>query len=109
VRDAQRLKDILAAIEAIEAYAVSNYQDFSADHKTQDAVMYNLVVMGEAANQISAKFREQHESIPWPSIIGTRNVIIHGYDQVKLQIVWEIISRDLKSLKKEVEKALQSI
>ena len=94
MRNAQRLKDILAAIEAIEAYTVSIYQDFAADHKTQDAIMYNLVIMGEAANQISVKFREQHESIPWPSIIGTRNVIIHGYDQVKLQIVWEIIIRD---------------
>jgi len=109
VKDAQRLKDILAAIETIESYSVSSYENFAADAKTQDAIMYNLIIMGEAANQISTEFREQHKAIPWSSIIGTRNVIIHGYDQVKLQIVWEIISRDLNSLKKEVEKALQGI
>jgi len=80
------LRDILDAIEAIEAYSVSSYEEFLADAKTQDAILYNLIIIGEAANQVSAEFQERYHTIPWSSMIGTRNIIAHGYDQVKLQI-----------------------
>lgn len=93
------LQDILQAVNAIEAYATPNYETFLADEKTQDAIMFNLVILGEAANRISQEFQEEHPEIPWSSMIGTRNIIVHGYDQVKLQIVWDIVSRDLSSLK----------
>jgi uncharacterized protein with HEPN domain len=106
VKDEKRLQDILDAIEAIEAYSVSSYDEFVEDHKTQDAILYNLIIIGEAANQISEKFQEEYFPIPWSSMIGTRNIIVHGYDQVKLQIVWEIIQRDLDHLKQEITKAL---
>lgn len=103
----QRLKDMLASVEAIENYSVSTFEQFASDSKTQDAIMYNLIVMGEAANQITIEFQERYPSIPWSSIIGTRNVIVHGYDQVKLQIVWEIVQRDLEALKRELQKVIE--
>ncbi len=106
MKDEKKLQDILDAIEAIETYSVSSYEEFVEDHKTQDAILFNLIIIGEAANQISEKFQEEHYSIPWSSMIGTRNIIVHGYDQVKLQIVWEIIQRDLEQLKQEINKAL---
>ena len=81
----KKLRDIVDAIEAIEAYSVSSYDEFLADDKTQDAILYNLIIIGEAANQISDEFQERHDTIPWSSMIGTRNIIVHGYDQVKLQ------------------------
>lgn len=59
----------------------------------------NLIIIGEAANRIDQKFQEKHSEIPWASMIGTRNVIVHGYDQVKLQIVWDILTKDVPSLK----------
>ena len=107
MRDTKKLRDILDAIEAIEAYSVSSYDEFLADTKTQDAILYNLIIMGEAANQISDEFQEQHCKIPWSAMIGTRNIIVHGYDQVKLQIVWEILQRDIESLKSEITKVLE--
>ncbi|MEX1247808.1 MAG: DUF86 domain-containing protein [Anaerolineales bacterium] len=107
MKDQQRLKDMLAAVEAIEGYAVADYESLVSDGKTQDAIMYNLIIMGEAANQVSLAFQESHASIPWSSVIGTRNVIVHGYDQVRLQIVWEIIQRDLQKLKQELQKAIK--
>ena len=58
MRDENRLRDILKAIEAIEGYSVSSYDEFLADAKTQDAILYNLIVIGEAANQISEEFQE---------------------------------------------------
>lgn len=105
-KDEKRLQDILNAITAIEGYKVDRYDEFIRDKKTQDAILYNLVVIGEAANQISTPLREKFPNIPWSSIIGTRNIIVHGYDQVKLPIVWEIILRDLSRLKKEISRAL---
>jgi uncharacterized protein with HEPN domain len=61
--------------------------------------LYRLIILGEAANQIADKFQKNHPEIPWSSMIGTRNVIINGYDQVKLQIVWDIVQNNLPALK----------
>lgn len=96
------LKDILEAIEAIESYTVHDFDSFLKDDKTQDAVMFNLVIMGEAANHIPEEIQEAHPEIPWSALIGTRNVIVHGYDQVKLQIVWDIIQKNLADLKQNL-------
>jgi uncharacterized protein with HEPN domain len=108
MKDRKKLSDILDAITAIEAYSVSSYEEFLADTKTQDAILYNLIIIGEAANQISDGFQEQHHNIPWSAMIGTRNIIVHGYDQVKLEIVWKILQRDLEHLKTEVSKVLNT-
>lgn len=105
-KDEKRLQDILDAIDAIAEYAVSSYEEFLADVKTQDAILYNLIIIGEAANQVTDDFQDQYHLVPWASMIGTRNIIVHGYDQVKLQIVWDIMQRDLKALKKEILRAL---
>jgi len=106
MNDLRKLQDMLDAIKAIEAYVLSSYDEFLSDEKTQDAIMFNLVVLGEAANRVSEQFQNNYPSTPWASIIGTRNVIVHGYDQVKLPIVWEIIQKDLLSLKREIARAL---
>ena len=106
MNDQKKLRDILDAIEAIEDYSVSSYDEFLADSKTQDAILYNLLIIGEAANQISDEFQERHHTIPWSSMIGTRNIIVHGYDQVKLQIVWKILQQDLATLKSEIANVL---
>lgn len=108
MKDRKKLGDILDAITAIEIYSISNYNKFLADTKTQDAILYNLIIIGEAANQISDDFQEQHHDIPWSAMIGTRNIIVHGYDQVKLEIVWKILQRDLEHLKTEVMKVLNT-
>ncbi len=99
----------MEAIEAIESYQVATYDEFSKDTKSQDAIFYNLIIIGEAANQLSESLKEKYYQIPWSAMIGTRNVIVHGYDQVKLQIVWGILLRDLKELKAKVSIILNEI
>lgn len=64
MNDKKKLRDIVDAIESIEAYSVSRYDEFLADVKTQDAILYNLIIIGEAANQISNEFQERHDTIP---------------------------------------------
>jgi len=105
VKDTQALlQDMLDAIASIESFKVETYDSFIMDEKTQDAVMFNLIIMGEAAHKIPEDFQTDHPEIPWSSIIGTRNVIVHGYDQVRLQIVWDIIHKDLQPLKQNLKK-----
>ena len=65
MKDKKLLRDILDAIEAIESYHVPGYEEFQSDMRTQDAIFYNLIIIGEAANQVSESFREQHVQIPW--------------------------------------------
>jgi uncharacterized protein with HEPN domain len=102
MKDIKKLKDMLDAIEAVEGYSDLSYGELLKDPKTQDAIMFNLVVLGEAANRISDEFKMDHQGIPWSSIIGTRNVIVHGYDQVRLPIIWDIIQKDIKVLKENI-------
>ena len=64
------LEDMLASIEVIQSYSLQTYELFIEDDKTQDAIMYNLIILGEAANRISNEFQEEHSEIPWSSIIG---------------------------------------
>ena len=58
MKDVKRLHEILGAIKAIESYSVSSYDAFIKDTKTQDAILYNLIIIGEAANQITAEYKE---------------------------------------------------
>lgn len=109
MNDKKRLQDIIEAIEAIEGYQAPSYEAFAADSKTQDAIFYNLIIVGEAANQVTEALQEEYASVPWSAMIGTRNVIVHGYDQVKLQIVWDILQRDLQGLKLGIAKILESL
>ncbi|MBT3320677.1 MAG: DUF86 domain-containing protein [Anaerolineae bacterium] len=69
MKNQKRLRDILVAVESIESYAIDNYETFLADHKTQDAILYNLIIIGEAANQISDDFQNQYHLIPWSSMM----------------------------------------
>jgi uncharacterized protein with HEPN domain len=102
--DFQLLQDMLSAIAAIESYEVQSYNTLQNDPKTRDAVLHNLVILGKAANHLSESFRDEHSHLPWSSMIGTRNIIVHGYDQIKLSIVWDILRNDLQSLKNELQK-----
>lgn len=96
---ASLISDMIEAIDAIQSYQVASFEEFLNDSKTQDAILYNLIILGEAANKIPEQFQEIHLQIPWSSMIGTRNIIVHGYEQVKLPIVWDILTRDLPELR----------
>ena len=75
-----RLRDVLAAIETIRAHIAGG----EFDRKTSDAVLYNLVVIGEAAARIGDETRERAAEIPWTRIVGLRNLVTHEYFRVEL-------------------------
>ena len=98
------LSDILYAIERVQKYTKSiKKSQFEDDEFLQDAVMRRLSIIGEAANRLSGEFIKKHPEIPWKEIIGTRNIIIHYYEGVKLETIWKIIRKDLTVLKKFIK------
>jgi uncharacterized protein with HEPN domain len=94
-----RIRDILDAVEKIKSYTAGmNREAFGADNKTVDAVVYNLSVIGEAACHVPDHVQERYPDIPWQQMRGIRNVVVHQYFGVSVDILWETVRRDLPLL-----------
>ena len=92
----QQLDDILQAISFIREYVKDmDYKVFEADRKTQDAVIRNLEIIGEAARTVPDEVRDKAAEIEWYKIIALRNILIHKYFGVNLKIVWDVIQNKL--------------
>ena len=97
--DRALLGDIRESIQRISEYlADCDYPSFTNDTKTQDAVIRNLEILGEATKRLSEDFRTQYADVPWKSIAGTRDRLIHDYFGVNLDIVWQIVSIELPKI-----------
>ncbi len=103
----ERLEDVVQAIIQINRYAAVEKQFFEHDKLIQDGIFYQLLIVGEAVRALPSDLREQHDYIPWSSIIGMRNIIIHEYFAIDTEIVWEVIRQNLPELRKNIEKILQ--
>lgn len=97
-----RLRDVLAAIETIRAHLARG----EFDRKTSDAVLYNLVVIGEAAARIGDETRERAPEIPWTRIVGLRNLVTHEYFRVDLEVIQDIVEKSLEPLEATVKRLL---
>jgi uncharacterized protein with HEPN domain len=90
------IEDIREAIEKIERYVSGlNHDAFIKDDKTIDSVVRNLEIIGEAANRIPESVRAQYSGIEWRKIVGLRNRVVHDYFSIDVEIVWEIVQKDL--------------
>lgn len=95
------------AVSAIREYTLSyDIEKFKEDNKTQDAVVRNLLKLGEAANRLPKEFRDQYREIEWSRIIRTRHILTHEYERVDYDIIWKIITLYLPPLKNILEKIL---
>lgn len=107
--DALYLVHILERIRRIDEYASSGEEAFMADSKTQDAVVRNFEVIGEATKRISRETRALAPHIPWRLMAGFRDVLIHNYNGVRLNLVWEAVQKDLPGLREPLEALLQKL
>lgn len=95
----ERIQDILDAIGEIQAFTRGmDFAGFSADAKTVKAVELDLIVIGEAANQIPGHVEEKYPQIPWALMRAMRNRLVHVYFSVDERLLWETIQNDLPVL-----------
>lgn len=103
------LSDIKEAVKRIELYIEKmNYEGFLKDIKTQDAVVRNLEIIGEATKNISNDFKEKNPQIPWKKLAGVRDRLIHHYFGINYDIVWVITKEELPEIIRQIEKHLSS-
>ena len=101
------LHDIKESIGRIEVYIVkTNYEEFLQDIKTQDAIIRNLEIIGEATKKISNDFKENDSQIPWKELAKMRDRLIHHYFGVNYDIVWVIVKEELPEIITQIEEIL---
>jgi uncharacterized protein with HEPN domain len=106
-RDDQFLQDILDAIAHIQKYAAFGYERFQQDELVQTWCAHYLQIIGVAACSLSDGLRRFYSSVPWPQIIGMRNLLVHEYFIINLDEIWITVERDLPPLQQQVEGILR--
>ena len=103
-RDRGHLFDILASARKIGTYVAGvSREEFLSDTQLQDSVIRRIEIIGEAAGRVSTMFREANPKIRWAEIRGMRNRMIHRYDDVDMDIVWDTVVRDIPYLVRILE------
>lgn len=108
--NSDRLRHILDAVERIEKH-LNGYdkQTFEADDKTQDAVVRQMEIIGEAATNLTRDLRSDNPQVEWQIATAMRNRLIHGYFDVDTEIVWDTAQNNSPVLKTEIEKILKNL
>jgi len=103
-KDIIYVKHIRDAINSILEYTKDlNKNDFNSKEIIQDAVIRQIEIIGEAVKNVSIDFRELYSNIPWKKITGMRDKLIHGYFNVDVERVWNVIINDIPVLKNQIE------
>jgi uncharacterized protein with HEPN domain len=103
-------EDILTAIGKIERYTEKlSFEDFKDDELKVDGVVRNLEIIGEAVKKIPADVRMKYPDVEWNKIAGIRDILIHAYFTVDLEILWEIIEEKLPAFKTRVIQIMDEI
>ena len=100
------LAHILECAQKIQRYTKGGQKRFFEDTMTQDAVIRNFEIMGEAVKRVPEAYRRHHAEIPWRLMAGFRDVLIHAYEGIDLNRVWRIVDDDLSVVKEAIEKLL---
>ena len=102
-RDRQRLYDILEALDSVgKMIAGRTETEFLADETLCYAVAQRLTVVGEAVARLSAEIKERHRSVPWPDIVGLRNILVHEYFGIHWPLVWQTAADQAAALRQQI-------
>ena len=103
LRDRERLEHIIAAIDRVSRYTKGKtFDDLLNDDMMYYAVVKNIEMMGEAANMLTTEFQNSHPETPWKMVKGMRNYIVHEYFQIDSVVVWDVVTKELSSLRDQI-------
>ncbi len=107
--DEKYLVDIKNSTEQIIIYLKEiSLDEFNQDEKTQDAVIRRFEIIGEASNKLSEEFKKKYSNIPWKQMNGLRNILIHNYCDVDLELVYNTATKDIPILLKNLKEIITS-
>ena len=110
IRDIDRLRHIDECIEHINDYLNGkSFEDMTADIMCYHAVVYNIMIIGEAANLLTKDFREKHPEVPWRDIVDMRNALVHGYITTNSNLIWDTYTNDLPLLKRQITQYIEEL
>lgn len=105
--DLEFVRHIIEAIKLIETYLKNvKKEEFIGNPEKRDAVIRELTVIGEAAKSISDPFRSKNPSIEWKDLAAVRDIVVHQYFKIDLDIVWDTVKNNLPTLKKKLEQIM---
>jgi len=102
------IRDIIKSIKKIKKYTLNmDFSQFSSTDLVQDATIRNLEIIGEAIKKVPKKIKDENKDLlDWRAISGLRDILIHKYTEVNLEILWDIISNKLEDLEKQISQLL---
>ena len=110
IRDIDRLRHIDECIEHINDYLRGkSFEDMKANIMCYHAVVYNIMIIGEAANLLTRDFRDKHPEVPWRDIVDMRNVLVHGYINTNATLIWTTYTNDLPMLQEQVAQYIEEL
>jgi uncharacterized protein with HEPN domain len=107
--DRLRLLDAIEQIALIRSFSAAGREAFFGDLLIQSAVLHRLALLGEACRGLSPQLRDAHSAVPWEQIIAFRNVVIHQYFGIDLELVWSMITDHAAPLKCSLESIVNSL
>ncbi|MDO8599846.1 MAG: DUF86 domain-containing protein [bacterium] len=103
------LKHILESIQLLEKYMEGvTEEEFLNSNEKQDLAIRRLEVIGEAVRNLPEDFRKEHKDIAWSKAMATRNILIHHYFGIDLEIVWDTVIKSIPEFKKQIEQLLET-
>ncbi len=102
------LKHILESIEVIEEYTKDiSEKEFLENQEKQDAIIRRLEIIGEAVKNLPDEFKKENPEIAWNKAMAARNILIHHYFGIDLEIIWDTVTKSLPEFKKQIENLIQ--
>jgi uncharacterized protein with HEPN domain len=105
------LKDIIEAASKVQRYteSITKFAEFKTDEFTIDAVLHNLMIIGEAERNIPSEIKEKYPEVDWKGAKHLRNLIAHVYFALNIHRIWDFIQNDIASLKAQIENILSDL